>query len=207
MIRAVSFDVGGTLIEPYPSVGHVYCEVAKDFGICGDAQVITRNFISAWKRREAFDYSRNAWFELVCASFPTEQVSNEMFNAIYDRFAEADVWRIYDDVMPCLESLRSRGLSLGIISNWDERLLPLLEKLGLRDRFDAIAVSCQIGVTKPDARIFKEAARRLGIEEKSILHVGDGKREDYEGALNAGFQSFLVDRSANRTLAEVTKLL
>src|SRR5262245_44047237 len=133
-IRAVTFDVGGTLIEPWPSVGHVYATVAAEFGISGIApEQLNRGFVQAWKARQSFDYSREAWRELVDQSFagltphPPEEAC---FNAIYERFAQTDVWRVFDDVLPTLKALRASGLKVAAISNWDERLRPLLGLLG-----------------------------------------------------------------------------
>ena len=55
-MRAVCFDVGGTLIEPWPSVGHVYAEVAVQFGITDIApDALNMQFAAAWKARCGFD--------------------------------------------------------------------------------------------------------------------------------------------------------
>ena len=50
-IRAVTLDVGGTLIEPWPSVGHVYARVAERFGIVCSAEGVNRSFAAAWRAR------------------------------------------------------------------------------------------------------------------------------------------------------------
>src|SRR5437773_3154259 len=69
-LRAVTFDVGGTLIEPWPSVGEVYAAVAAPFGLAGVApEALNRQFAQAWTAREHFDYSRHAWQELVRQTF------------------------------------------------------------------------------------------------------------------------------------------
>ena len=61
-IRAVTFDVGGTLIEVWPSVGHVYAEVAAWHGVEGpSAGMINRRFAAAWKAARQFKYSRAHW--------------------------------------------------------------------------------------------------------------------------------------------------
>ena len=69
-IQAVSFDVGGTLIEPWPSVGHVYAAVAVDHGHRGiSPATLDRQFAEAWKRKTGFDHSRSAWRALVQQTF------------------------------------------------------------------------------------------------------------------------------------------
>src|SRR5206468_3601936 len=69
-IRAVTFDVGGTLIEPWPSVGHIYAEVAARHGMKGlSAVVLNRQFTAAWRARKIFNYARSEWAELVNETF------------------------------------------------------------------------------------------------------------------------------------------
>jgi putative hydrolase of the HAD superfamily len=195
-IRAVTFDVGGTLIEPWPSVGAVYCAVAAECGWRGlDAARVDRQFAAAWEQRGRFDYSREAWFGLVRASFaglaePTE----DLFAAIYERFGHAGAWRIHDDVFPALDALAARDLRLGVISNWDERLRPLLGELGLARRFEVVTVSGEAGCAKPAHGIFAAAARAFDLPPASILHVGDRAAEDVAGARTAGFHAVRLRR-------------
>ena len=64
-ILAVTFDVGGTLIEPWPSVGAIYAEVAAEHGLPGlSAGELTRRFGAAWRTRPDFGYTRAEWAAL-----------------------------------------------------------------------------------------------------------------------------------------------
>ena len=182
-IEAVTFDAGGTLIDPWPSVGAVYAAVARDFGLDCCPDTITAQFASAWRRRTAFRYTREEWAEVVRHSFHGQgHVSPALFNAIYDRFAEPDAWLIYDDVLPTLQALEKSGVQLAVISNWDNRLRFLLEKLRLATYFEHIVVSAEIGAHKPDPRIFIHTAELLDVAPEKILHVGDTRGEDIAGA-------------------------
>ena len=184
-IKAITFDVGGTLIEPWPSVGHVYAEVAARFGVNGIAPGwLTENFRRVWKTRAAFDYSRESWFAIVRETFGEHaaKLPPEYFPAVFNRFAEADTWRIYDDVLPALETLARRGVKLGVISNWDGRLRPLLASLNLSRHFSSLVISCEVGATKPDSRLFACAAREFGVTPGEMLHVGDSMTMDVCGA-------------------------
>ncbi|MBI3881424.1 MAG: HAD-IA family hydrolase [Verrucomicrobia bacterium] len=203
-IEAVTFDVGGTLIEPWPSVGHVYAEVAARFGVRAEPGELARGFGAAWKARRGFDYSRTAWFELVRESFGelARQLPAEFFPAVYQHFAEPEAWRVFEDVRPTLDSLAARGVKLAVISNWDERLDPLLKRLGLHACFEAVVVSCDAGHTKPSPAIFAHALRRLGVPASAALHVGDSTREDAEGARAVGMHAVLVDRAAGGKLTD-----
>jgi putative hydrolase of the HAD superfamily len=208
---AVSFDVGGTLIEPWPSVGHVYATVAAGFGLAGlEPAVLNRGFATAWKRRAGHDYSRAAWQSLVNETFllaGAAPPSDECFHAFYRRFEQADVWRVFEDVLPTLEALRARGIRLAVISNWDERLRPLLEALELAGWFEVVVVSHEFGQVKPAPDIFLHAAAQLKLPPEVVVHVGDGVREDEQGALHAGMGAALLDRAANKAGARAISTL
>lgn len=195
---AITFDVGGTLIEPWPSVGAVYAAVAAKHGHAGlDPDELTRRFSAAWRARPSFDYSRAEWTAVVDATFDgltRVPPSASIFPALYQRFEQADVWRIFDDVMPTLAALSRAGLRLGVISNWDERLRPLLGRLGLRDWFEVIAISSEVGCVKPGAAIYQAAAAGFGLSPARMLHVGDSLAADVEGARGAGFQALHLAR-------------
>jgi putative hydrolase of the HAD superfamily len=194
-IRAVTFDAGGTLIEPWPSVGGVYAQVAAEFGLSCDAESLNRSFGQAWRGRSGFNYTRAEWFEVVRQSF-TEfcEPSSALFDAIYERFAEERCWRIYDDVRPTLKLLKSAGLRLAVISNWDERLVPLLERLDLAHYFEVTFVSSVVGAHKPAAKIFNKAAEHFGLPPNEMLHVGDSETEDVRGARSAFFHARRIRR-------------
>jgi len=88
---------------------------------------------------------------------PCRHLPPQLFDALYERFAQPDVWRIYDDVHPTLQGLRQRGYRLGVISNWDERLHLLLERLDLSRYLDAVVLSSDVGATKPSPGFFQRA--------------------------------------------------
>jgi putative hydrolase of the HAD superfamily len=212
-IRTVTFDVGGTLIEPWPSVGHVYSQVALRHGVRVSVEVLNQRFAAAWQARENFAHRKSDWSALVDQTFAglaAPLLSASFFPELYEAFAEPAAWRVYDDVRPCLDRLRQTGLKLGAISNWDERLRPLLQALGLDEYFDTVIISCEAGGQKPGPEIFRLAAHQLGAPPHAILHIGDSRREDWEGARAAGFQALLLTRGAepgaNGTIASLDEL-
>ncbi|MBI5387361.1 MAG: HAD-IA family hydrolase [Verrucomicrobia bacterium] len=199
-IQAVTFDAGGTLLETWPSVGHLYAEAAAQFGIRhADPATLTRRFAAAWEARDGFDYSRQAWARLVAQTFSglcDGAVGDALFAGLYERFAHREAWRLFPDVLPALEGLRRRGVKMAVISNWDDRLLGLLRELGLADFFSDVCVSFKVGIPKPSSHIFALASQRLGVPAGAILHVGDSPVEDGAGARAAGFQAALLRRQA-----------
>jgi putative hydrolase of the HAD superfamily len=196
-ISAVTFDVGGTLIKPHPSVGHIYAAAAARQGVAIEPAVLNYRFAKAWKEFRNFNHARIEWAALVDQTFAgllPEKPSETFFPELYDEFAEPAAWHIFEDVKPALDALAARGLNLGIISNWDERLRPLLDKMDLAKYFEFIVISSEVGFTKPSPVIFELAARKLGLPPEKILHVGDSRKHDVEGATGAGFQARLLER-------------
>jgi putative hydrolase of the HAD superfamily len=198
-IRAVTFDVGGTLIEPWPSVGHVYAEVAARHGLKAfSPEQLNARFKDAWRSRERFDYTRQDWAELMDEVFGSPVATaaeGSFFAELYERFAQPDAWHVFDDVVPTLDALASRGIRLGVISNWDERLRGLLSRLNLDRHFEALAISCEVGFPKPSRAIFQQAAADLDLRASAILHVGDSLELDVEGAKAAGFHALQIHRT------------
>ncbi len=116
--------------------------------------------------------------------------------------AEA-VWRIlgpaslgvFPDVVETLELLRARALPLAVVSNWQSGLRHFCAELGLGGFIDHVLCSGDLGVEKPDPRIFLDACQRLGVPPERTLHVGDTYVDDYLGASSAGLQVALIDRA------------
>jgi putative hydrolase of the HAD superfamily len=202
-IQAVTFDVGGTLIRPWPSVGHVYSEVAVQHGhVNVKPEILNRQFSTAWRAKRNFDHSRGAWLELVKHTFDgslDEAAVQKLFDRVYERFAVPDAWQVFDDVRPTLDVLRGRGLKLAVISNWDERLRPLMARLELSGYFEPTVISVEVGFAKPSRQIFERAVSLLGVPPGSIVHVGDSLAEDVAGATAAGLRGILIDRTGARS--------
>jgi putative hydrolase of the HAD superfamily len=213
-IQAVTFDVGGTLIEPWPSVGHLYAEIAETHGLKNISPAdLNLRFAAAWEANTSFDYTKAGWERVVNETFRGLTGASgrvTFFAQLYERFARANAWRVFPDVRPTLESLASQGIRLGAVSNWDERLRGLLQQLRLHDYFETLAISCEVGFPKPSPVLFQHAATKLGLPATAILHVGDRVDLDIRGARAAGFAAVRVERGRGaraagslRSLAEL----
>ena len=211
-VRAVSFDLGGTLIAASPSVGAIYASVCREHGLDLEAEACDRSFEAAWARRGAADTGgrdrfstypggEDAWWRgvilevLRSCDVPEERAP--AVEAFRDAFASARAWRIYDDVPATLSSLRAAGYRLAILSNWDSRMPALLGRLDLLGHFDAILCSALEGLEKPHPEFFGRVASALRIPAEQTLHVGDLVREDYLGATRAGMRALWLDRGRN----------
>jgi len=226
---AVLVDATGTLFHPSPCVGAVYARVAAAHGWQADAAALDEGFRAAWRERAPGRYAddperrtsdavEKAWwrgtvrrtFEL--AGFPPPDAA--CFKGIFDAFADPAAWRLFPDALPALEALRQRGLTLGIVSNFDTRLRRICDGLGLTRVVDFVLPSAEAGVAKPSPRIFEAAAGLAGTEPARTLMVGDSPDDDVAGARAAGCLALLLDRQvmsplpdAIRSLAELLPLV
>jgi len=205
-IKVVFFDAGGTLFRPYPSVGAVYARVAQQHGVHVDAEHVDKVFHAKWHERNGLTslaglssekIEREWWHSLVRDVFGNLaqfQDFEAFFQELYDLFARAECWRLFDDAVPVLKHLTEKGVRLAIISNWDHRLFSIVKQLGLSEYFEQVTASSVVGVAKPAKRIFEEALAGVGITAEQGLHVGDSLEDDYHGATRAGLKAVLLNR-------------
>lgn len=191
-IRAITVDAGGTLLFPWPSVGQIYARVVAQAGFAAPpAEDIDRNFAQAWKLQPDFTHTKPEWRAVVQSSLGSAfLLTDAMFETIYEEFNSPECWRIAPGAKKVLEWARSQGIKLAVVSNWDERLRPLLRRLEMADWFDHVVVSSEMGFTKPDSRIFSHACSLLEVAPEEAIHVGDSLREDVDGALGAGLKAW-----------------
>jgi len=195
-VRALFFDVGGTLLRPWPSVGAIYASVANHHGMTVTAEGMERAFRESWaalKGPELTVSRKDWWRELVFRTLGQE--NQTCFEELFEIFARAAAWQVFPDVEDTLREARSRGLHIGVISNWDERLRPLLDKIGLAHYFDSITISCEVGVEKPGVEIFHAGLRTAGVTAYQAVHVGDSDKEDVHGAEAVGMTAVLLNRT------------
>ena len=94
----------------------------------------------------------------------------------------------HPDVCTTLTALRQRGYLTGIITNGTPRTQSLkMDHSGLRLYVDLVVLAGEENIQKPDTRIFRVAAGRLGVPPTACLFVGDHPQNDLEGARAAGF--------------------
>jgi putative hydrolase of the HAD superfamily len=122
-------------------------------------------------------------------------------------------WRRYDDVLPVLEALTAAGWRHVILSNHVPELPDIVQAVGLRDHFEHIFNSADLGYEKPHPRTFDAVLAAVGSGAERIWMIGDSYRADVRGAEAAGIPAILVRRphpEAHRfaeTLAEIPGML
>jgi putative hydrolase of the HAD superfamily len=209
MIKAVFFDLYHTLLGYDPPREELQAEALREFGIEIEADALRRPLVVA----DEYIYAEHSRRSLGQRSKEERQAVWEQYERILLNEAgiEADdrlVMRLlgkmkgfelnqvlFNDVLPTLNALKKRGLILGLISNVDQDITSMLEKLGLTDLLQVVATSLDTGFNKPSPEIFQEAAKRAGVQADEAIFIGDQYQIDVVGAGRAGMKGILLDRA------------
>jgi len=113
---------------------------------------------------------------------------------LYRQFRRGSFNRVFDDVHPALQALRSRGMVVGVLSNFTTDCEAVLRTLGIGDYFSFFAISAVVRAEKPARAIFEYALRAAKRPAVQVLHVGDSPHHDVDGARGAGLNAILLDR-------------
>jgi len=103
---------------------------------------------------------------------------------------------LYNDVVKALEIAKSAIGVLGLVTDADIAVVnAILEHLGIRKYFNAVVVSEELGIRKPNPRLFLEVSRRLSVKPEKCVVIGDSWK-DVEGGKRAGMKVILLLRSS-----------
>ncbi len=215
MIELVLFDAVGTLFRPRGSVGDVYATDASEQGLIRDPARWGAEFRAAFHAmpRMAFPgesaerivaLERAWWRELVgrvldALAAPPGFDRERYFSTLFERFAGAGAWQLYDDVLPTLETLAARGVTSGIVSNFDGRCRRVCAALGIVRFMASFTLASEAGVAKPDPAIFAVALAKHGVRPRRAIHVGDHPIEDAIASRALGVKALLLDRRKRPT--------
>ncbi len=101
---------------------------------------------------------------------------------------------IESDMLGALDRLRHAGIRTALVSDAGADDVESWARSPLRERLDAIVFSYQLGIRKPDARIYQHALDALGVRPEEALFVGDGGSDEHRGARAVGIRPVLVTR-------------
>lgn len=210
--QVVFFDAAQTLFHINGSVAEIYLEYAVRHGfrqtptsLVSITQAFSRAFkdasppVFAPTEPAALKQSERLWwFDIVHNVFYRVGMFegfDEFFEEVFQVFEDPKTWKLYPETEAVLRQLKAQGLELGIISNFDSRLFPVLRGLGIEQFFDTITISSLSQAAKPAPKIFHLALEKHAVDPEDAVHVGDSLKEDVEGAAKAGLTSVLIDRS------------
>lgn len=224
---AVLFDAVGTLFDLRAPVGEIYLERARRHGLESSDPDLAAKLSDSFRRAfrvqgplafpdqtpDRIPMLEEEWWKSVVqrtfAPFGGPPDFDSFFQDLYRLFRTAESWRLSPDAGRVLRVFRDRGLRIGMVTNYDSRVLDVLESLGIRGFFDHVTISTLVGAAKPDPQIFIEACDALSCPPDEAVHVGDDYEEDWLGASQAGLGACLYDpsgRCVGRNLVRICKL-
>lgn len=218
-LRLLTFDVTNTLLRLRTSPGREYANVARTFDVTVHADELDRVYRSVWaeKKSEHPVYglehgltTEQWWADLVCRVFRragyvgSAAALERIADKLHEEFSQGKNWEVMPFAVDVLKVLRDRGLKLGVVSNFDDRLERTLLSHSLLHYFDFVVTTVNTRSEKPDPAIFHAALALAQVDPGDAGHVGDNLVEDYWAARNVGMHAFLLDRkgdAARRALA------
>jgi len=207
-VRVIFFDAAGTLFHVKGSVGEIYSRIAVNYGIESRPDETEKLFVDAFRRKSAEGIEpedamvpeaaeKSWWMDIVRGVFAGRMDDLSLrayFEEVFEFFRSAEAWELYPETRRAMKDLRSRGLRLAIISNFDSRLFDIVDNIGIGTLLENVFISWRARAAKPDAALFREAFEGMKVAPRHALHVGDSLREDYQGARDAGLHAVLLDR-------------
>jgi putative hydrolase of the HAD superfamily len=135
---------------------------------------------------------------VACGITPRPALVRELVRQ--DRELLAASSRLYDDAIPFLQVLQSRGVRAALVSNCIENTRPLLSDLGVSALADVVVLSCEAGWAKPDARIYRQALDQLGVTAGAAVFIDD-QPAFCSGAAAVGMTALQIARGGTPLLA------
>ena len=197
--RAVIFDLYGTLVDDllYPRRQEVRyrrwkSEAAAILGVPVD------DFTRAWSDTVPMQSvgkiaGAHAPYAVICDTLDIDASYEQLEQAAavgleYVRRA----LKPREGTVQTLARLRDAGVKTGLISNCLGDTSELWSSTPFAPLLDASILSFDVGIVKPDPRIYRLACERLAVEPPNCLFIGDGGSNELSGATNVGMNAVLI---------------
>jgi HAD superfamily hydrolase (TIGR01509 family) len=209
-IRAILFDLDGTLRHNKPSSVHAFFDFAVKFGLPDSLE--KRKSAARWAHfywaqsedladdlsiyqdfEDPFwtNYSRRNLLAFDCEIECANELAPKMVAYMNLEYQPED-W-VPPDVPTTLQALRDIGYRLAVLSNRNQPCQDHLQSLGILDYFDFALVAGEVNAWKPDPLVFQYALERMGTAPDQTIYVGDNYYADIVGAMRAGIAPVLID--------------
>lgn len=188
MIRAVIFDMYETLVTMCRSFAYKGANIAEDLGL------------TEAKFREVWDASENDRTLGICDFENTVSHAMKVNNCFSEVLLQEIVQKrrasheecfhhLHSEIIPMLQELRKRNISVALISNCFLEEAEVIKKSVLSDYFDEMCLSCEIGYRKPQKEIYEICLSKLKLSPNECLYVGDGGSHELETAGALGMKT------------------
>lgn len=194
--EAVFWDIGGVILD-LESVQGAHAAFVEDLVDERDLELSVEEAVGRW-RTTVGDYFRErdgTEFRPAREAYATgveaivgEPIPREEWKPTFDEHVESSIEPI-PGAVETIEALSERDLHVGVLSDVDDEAgKRMLEGFGVRDCFDSITTSEEVGRTKPDPAIFEVALEKADVDPARSLMIGDRYDHDVKGADEMGMR-------------------
>ncbi len=208
--KGIFFDMGGTLVFPDPwRISDAFSRhLQRDIPPARCLEAVHAATVELDRRLTTPSKKPEDWwidyFEAVAEHCDPERLTTRddrlrAFEELRADHRKRNLWSYFvPGVRELLNWLESQGVLTGIISNSDGRVKAQLRAEGLLDRFRVVLDSHEVGIEKPDTRIFRMALDVARIDAHESLYIGDFTNIDGRGATRAGLAALIIDPLGKR---------
>ncbi|WP_298841253.1 HAD family hydrolase [Clostridium sp.] len=213
----IFFDIDGTLLDhkrsEFLGVKAFYIEYKNDF------KVEEKSFYNLWCQISDKYFDKYLKGELTFAQHRIERIK-ELFNYSNIKLSDEEAmttfkrylinyensWMPFDDVIPCLRQLSK--YKLGIISNGDlvQQLLKL-EKMGIKQYFTDVITAGEVGIAKPNIKLFTIACNRVNKHPQECYYIGDDLYTDIVSCNEIGLKGIWLNRKREPVSVDKIKMI
>jgi len=202
--KAVFLDFGDTLASTDPPYIYRIAEAVREAGVnISDAEFELQYFKADYalylKHKSRGGISpkehREWFFPLIYETLSPDEDMDSFRQKVRSSMNIMDFTRnALPGVIELLDYLKGRDYRLGVISNNDGRTTEKCEEVGIREYFDFIFDSTNLGMIKPDSSIFRHALEKFGIAPSEAIYIGDLYGSDVLGGTDAGMDVIWFNR-------------
>lgn len=191
--KAVIFDLYGTLVDMFPFKENE-CLWEMAFHLGAPQQEFAQRWFDSFNQRELGEFANvKACIEYVCRGVGVPPESSKIMKAtktLLDYTFQTLTPRA--EALETLNFLKSDGIKIGLISGCSMEVPLVWPSTLLASLIDVAIFSCQVGLNKPDPRIYKEACKQLQVGPGECIYIGDGSSAELRGALEVGMRPALI---------------
>lgn len=196
-IRAVLFDMGGTLLDMRDFLALEEFATRAGLGVDADTLAHWTAEMTRENDRLGEKWSDEEYWRKVLEGAAGKTISENQWNVFYQATSTHQFpAHLFSDVRICLDELKGNRLQLGVVTNYisEQSARELLAREGVLGYFETVVASGTERVAKPDPRIFQRGVERLKVQPPETLYVGDKPFTDVRAAERAGLRGLWLHR-------------
>ena len=196
---AVIFDLFGTIVDQPTLPGHLGSAFRRTMSsVAAALSVREPDFLRLWfetgyERDSGFFPTMEDYLEHMCSELGVRADSQQIAHAVelrLDYLRAALTPR--DDTVETFTHLKASGYKIGLVSDCSSEVSILWPKTPFAPLVDVAILSCEVGLTKPDPRIYQMVCDRLKVVPDRCLYIGDGGSRELSGASTFGMDVVLI---------------